>query len=392
MQEVNVRRVTGYKNSLPALSRHLCSAPSLSMRIQRTGLVAALALLASVAQAAVVTENGYPIMWDKAPAELKDMPTAEDGAVTINPWEYLQRMGMYRLMINHTNQYMGCMGPGPNNSPLWGLPLQLGWKLKSGRLVDPTGATTCGQESGDPMCISPKSWWACVNYYLSVIPFLAAVQAGLIGDGVIKITVQGPPEAAEDYCTTFTDCSAKYPDLMSKWETFFTTVKAASESEATDSEKMNQILGAMWAAQQASLQQATTSCAERQKSYSKPEISFAVSWVGSADYVSAAYFLSNLEKSTRFMAPLPGRVLTDADKPPNVPDLSAEENHTLYIFSWMNSINRLLGNTLVNMWNKAMCSDAAREKGRALLDDLVLNPKFAVSGLLSILTGMATNC
>lgn len=60
-----------------------------------------------------------------------------------------------------------------------------------------------------------------MNYYLSVIPFLAAVQTGVIGDGVIKITVQGPAEGAEDYCTNFTDCAAKHPDLMSKWETFF---------------------------------------------------------------------------------------------------------------------------------------------------------------------------
>lgn len=66
---------------------------------------------------------------------------------------------------------------------------------------------------------------AGVNYHLSVIPFLAAVQTGVIGDGVIKITVQGPSEGAEDYCTSFSDCSAKYPDLMSKWETFFKVKK-----------------------------------------------------------------------------------------------------------------------------------------------------------------------
>lgn len=81
----------------------------------------------------------------------------------------------------------------------------------------------------------------------------------------------------------------------------------------------------------------------RKKSYSTPEMSFAQSWVSAADYVSASYFVSNLEKSARFMSPLPSRVLTETDSPPNVPDLSAEENHTLYIFSWMNSINRILG-------------------------------------------------
>ena len=59
-----------------------------------------------------------------------------------------------------------------------------------------------------------------VNYYQSVIPFLAAVQTGVIGDGVTKITIQ-PAEGAEDYCTSYTDCSTKHADLMALWETFF---------------------------------------------------------------------------------------------------------------------------------------------------------------------------
>ncbi|KAL2082510.1 hypothetical protein ACEWY4_022328 [Coilia grayii] len=364
--------------------------PMPSMLAPRTGVPLALALLAVVARAAVVTEDGYPIMWEKAPAELKDMPVV-DGAVTINPWQYSQRMGMYRLLLNSTDRYMRSMGPGASDSALWGLPLQLGWKQKSGRLVDPTGASTCGQES-DPLCISPNSWWACVNYHLSVIPFLAAVHTGIIGDADTKITVLAPTEGAENYCTSYSDCSTKNADLMSKWDTFFTTMKTASESEASDLEKRNQILSSMWAAQEASLQQATNSCSEWKKSYSSPEMAFSQSWVNAADFVGAAYFLSNLENSVRFMNPLPSRVLTEADEPPNISDLSTEENHALYTFSWMTSMNNILGGSLVRMWHAAMCSDTARERGRELLDNLLLNPKFAATGLVAILTEMQTNC
>lgn len=60
-----------------------------------------------------------------------------------------------------------------------------------------------------------------MNYYLSVIPFLAAVQKDVIGDGLIQVQVQAPAEAEEDYCTSYTECSTKYPDLMAKWEEFF---------------------------------------------------------------------------------------------------------------------------------------------------------------------------
>lgn len=33
----------------------------------------------------------------------------------------------------------------------------------------------------------------------------------------------------------------------------------------------------------------------------------------------------------------------EGDSAPNIPDLTAEENHSVYIFSWMKSVDSLLG-------------------------------------------------
>ncbi|KAJ8385919.1 hypothetical protein AAFF_G00178810 [Aldrovandia affinis] len=132
----------------------------------------------------------------RVPGLLTELPSV-DGAVVINPWDYLQRMSMYKVLLNTTGMYMTSMGPDASENPLWGLPLQLGWKLKSGRLIDPTGKTSCGQETGDPMCVSPQSWYACVNYYLSVIPFLAAVETGIVGQGS-TIQIQAPTSRTDD--------------------------------------------------------------------------------------------------------------------------------------------------------------------------------------------------
>ncbi|KAM9421741.1 protein LEG1 homolog isoform 2-T2 [Salvelinus alpinus] len=349
-----------------------------------------LQLVALWANAAVITENGLPILWDQAPSQLSELPQV-DNVVTINPWNYLQRMSLYRTLVGSTDKYMASMGTNETDSLFWGLPLQMGWKLRSGRLVDPTGATTCGKE-GDPMCISANSWWACVNYYLSVIPFLAAVQKDVIGDGLIQVQVQAPAEAAEDYCTSYTDCSTKYPDLMAKWEEFFQTLKDVSASEISDFEKRDQILGVYWAGQQLSLNTASTSCKAKMSYYSSPEVSFAQNWMNSADYVAATYFQSNLNNSVLFMSPLPSRVLQEGDSAPNIADLSKEENHTLYIFGWMTRMNRILMGSLVRMWRSAMCSDKAREKGRELLQDLVHDPKFAASTFVSILKEMTRSC
>ncbi|CAM4694987.1 hypothetical protein PO909_011083 [Leuciscus waleckii] len=355
--------------------------------------VGAVVVLAVLSRAAVVTENGLPILWEKAPSELSQLPTV-DGVIQINPWDYLQRMALYKLMINSTDPYMSSMGPGEKQSPLWSLPMQLGWKLKSGRLTDPSpGSTsTCGLESSEPVCISPQSWYACVSYYMSVLPFLAAVQTGVVGKGQVQIHIQVPAEVAHDYCSSYTDCSTKHPDAMSKWQTFFQSLQQISESEDTDFYKKDQILGLMWAAEEESLLTAYTACSERQKLYSSPEVRFGLSWLRSAAYVAAAHFHASIERSEKFMAPLPSRVLQESDSPPNIADLSAEENHTLYIFSWMDSVNQLLGGSLVRLWRSAMCSAQAREKGQALLHDLVLDPKFPASGLMSILTEMTTSC
>ncbi|KAL7889060.1 hypothetical protein AOLI_G00040340 [Acnodon oligacanthus] len=354
-----------------------------------TRFAAVAGLLVSVCRAAVVTENGFPILWEKAPALLSELPQA-DGVVKLDPWDYLQRMAMYRLMINATDPFMSSMGPGATENPLWGLPLQLGWKLKSGRLVDPTGVSTCGQESSDPVCIATNSWWGCVNYHLSVIPFLAAVEAGVVGDGQAQVEIQVPAELASDYCSS--TCSSVHPDAIQKWVTFFQSLKTISASEASDDDKKDQILGLMWSAQLASLDAASSTCADKKTHYSSTEQSFTESWLNSAQFVAASHFQSSIEKSVQFMTPLPSRVLLETDSPPKIADLSAEENHTLYIFSWMTSVNKLLGGTLTSMWQRAMCSAAARAKGRALVEDLVLNPQFAPGSMLSILTEMITKC
>ncbi|XP_067098292.1 protein LEG1 homolog [Osmerus mordax] len=356
-----------------------------------SGLLVLLAACSGPAHSAIITENNLPILWAEASSQLSDLPQ-QDNIVTINPWNYQQRMTLYRLQLAASDQYMGSMGPNTTEgNPLWSLPLQLGWKLRSGRLLDPTSATTCGQES-DSMCISGQSWWACVNYYLSVIPFLAAVQKGVIGDGQLQVQIQTPSDAVQDYCTSYTDCSTKFPDLMAKWEAFYQGMKDLSVAAIMDVEKKDQILGLMWAAQQFSLQTASSTCQEKLKHYSYPEKAFAESWLSSADFVAATHFQSTVERSVLFMTPLPGRVLREGDQAPNIQDLSPEENHTLSIFNWMRNMNSVLGGTLVRMWRSAMCSQKAREQGQTLLQDLTLNPKFALTTVFSILSEMSTNC
>uniref|UniRef100_A0A667YHD6 Protein LEG1 homolog n=1 Tax=Myripristis murdjan TaxID=586833 RepID=A0A667YHD6_9TELE len=359
--------------------------PLLSM-LRPLGLCLLLACAVALTSSAVIVENGLPILWASTTAQLTDMPTQE-GVLTPDPWKYLERMSLFRFIIAATDPFMGTMGTNATDSPVWGLPLQLGWLQKSGRLADPTGTSTCG----DTMCISPQSWWACINYFVSVLPFLSAVQQGLMGEGVqVRMQV---PAGAEDYCTTYNDCVARYPEPMAKWDAFYQGLKTDStdstDSTKSDLEKKDDILGLFWDAQRTSLH--TSACNARQSHYATPEVSFANSWLNSAEYIAAVHFQSNIQNSVPFMTPLPSRVLKAGDQPP-IDDLSTEENHSLKTFGWMKTMNTLMGGRLVTKWRDSMCSIERRAKGRDLLEQLVLNPSFPYSSFLTFMASMATAC
>ncbi|XP_061610840.1 protein LEG1 homolog [Phyllopteryx taeniolatus] len=347
-----------------------------------------LALAASVAYSAVILDNGAPIMWAQTAAQVSDLPVQND-IVSPDPWNFLHRMSLYRLMIAATDPFMGSMGTGATDSPLWGLTLQFGWMLTSGRLADPTGATTCGLQTGDTMCISPQSWWGCVNHFVSVLPFLSAAQQGFFGQGV-QVQMLAP-EGTEGYCTTYADCATNHADVMAKWDAFYQGLKASTDSPLPDNEKKDAILGLYWDAHMASLH-AASACSAKQSQYSTPEVDFASSWLNSAEYLSVTNFQSAFDKSVVFLTPLPGRILQEGDSAPNIPDMTPEENHTLSVFSWMKTMRSLLGGTVLRMWRSTMCSVANREKGREMLEKLLLNMDFDKGTFLSIISGMATGC
>lgn len=94
-----------------------------------------LACAASLGSSAVVLGNdGLPIMWARTPSQLSEFPKL-NGIVTPNPWNYLHRMGLTRLLLAATDANMGFIGSSGSESPLWGLSVRLSWMLTSGTLI-----------------------------------------------------------------------------------------------------------------------------------------------------------------------------------------------------------------------------------------------------------------
>lgn len=104
--------------------------------LRPTVLALLLACAVSLGSSAVILDNGMPIMWASTADQLTNLPI-DNGVVAPNPWHFLHRMSLYRLMIAATDPFMGSMGTNATDSPLWGLPLQLTWMKTSGKLLLP---------------------------------------------------------------------------------------------------------------------------------------------------------------------------------------------------------------------------------------------------------------
>ena len=185
----------------------------------------------------VSSQDHYPPGWWDAPSSLDDFPVEQidnKTAIIINPWDYLQRMGIFKLMVQNTQGYFKSWGHNNTGNLLWGLPLQFGWQMTSGRLRDMAETQGCNAKSH---CISPNSWWADMNYYLSVLPFLGALNAGIFSPLEYPVYITPPVNVSDKvkqkFCTSIPECSMNHPNVIRDWTEFFERVKGNSFQQSS---------------------------------------------------------------------------------------------------------------------------------------------------------------
>ncbi|NXO28941.1 LEG1H protein, partial [Cisticola juncidis] len=310
----------------------------------------------------VTGEDVYPPLWDLAPGNLLDFPV-KDNRIVISAWNYRDRLGVYKSLLNASAKYFGAFGPQNSGNILWGLPLQHGWQFHTGRLADHSGGTSCGYENGELLCQSVRSWWSCMNYYLAIIPFLGAVEAGLFGQLPYEIEILPPEEQKDDFCYSVKDCWSRMPELMDDWKAFF-------EVNNSSSFKLDDALGLMWKAHVTSIAYALPKFQDRLKYLSHPEATFGEDWANGVDFIAATHFSTDLQTTNTFQAFLPQRMLVEGDVPPFISDFSPEQNRVLVSLRALHKANELTGGLLLKLWKKAMSTEAGRKLGRKLLENL----------------------
>ncbi|NXA47127.1 LEG1H protein, partial [Nothocercus julius] len=283
-----------------------------------------------------IREDIYPPLWDSAPENLLDFPV-EDNKIVINAWNYRERLGVYKNLLNASAKYFTAFGSQNFGNILWGLPLQHGWQFRTGRLADPSSVTSSGCEAEDHLCISVRSWWACINYYLSIIPFLSALEAGLFGELPYEVEVLPPEELRDDFCYSVADCRSRIPELVDEWKAYF------ESSTRQSSFSLDDALGHMWEAHVASIAYALPKFHDRLIYLSDPEAYFGEDWANGVDFIAATYFSTDLWNTNHFQAFLPQRMLVEGDVIPFIYDFSPQQNKVLFSLRALHKTNELTG-------------------------------------------------
>ncbi|XP_028939295.1 protein LEG1 homolog [Ornithorhynchus anatinus] len=311
----------------------------------------------------------YPPLWDVTPGRFQDYPF-EANRFIINPWNYLERMGMYKILLSQSAKYFSDLGPNNEENLLWGLPLQHGWQFHTGRLADPTNVTTCGYEAGDPLCISEESWWACMNYHLCTLPVLAAVDAGIMGVSSDQVQLLPPQNDQENFCYNVTDCESAFPEVMGKWKAFYEYV-VSSESSEPPAERMDNLLKLMWDVHVETLEAGGPRCAAKLPYYDPPEGDFGNSWVTAVDFISFLRFPTTQGQTATFQSSLPQRLLISGDSAPFIPDFTPMQNQVLFMLNSLHQMNTASGDKLLKLWRLAMKFKAMREMALKLLNLII---------------------
>ncbi|CAF0804107.1 unnamed protein product [Adineta steineri] len=329
---------------------------------------------------ASINEQRFPTLWFEAPSSISDYPLVNNCSSSsimnntscrlIDPWLYLDRLGLYKILIQSTTHLMktcstSALFDGCNI--LVGLAAQLGWQFDSNRLF-----------SNGTREISINSWWGSYNYYLSVIPFLAAVDKGIIHGDLFQIVKR------DNFCSNSSECFNQVEGPMIEWSLFFDRLLHPGNCSFTDLNYMHDrcYLGPMWRAHTNSTINALPIIESKLSVLpSKNEQQFGLGWVNVLVLIGMARRNTNLVDMNNCQdLYLPKRILRDNDRPPRITDLPETVNLALQLLL---SITIDSYPELVDDWVEATCSYKARKDARVAIYIVPVNKIVAAAFVVS---------
>lgn len=352
----------------------------------RLSQVALLGYVLATCEAVVPLPPG----WEDAPT-FASLPHTPSGVALVDPWVYGQRLGVYKELISRSDAVAPCVfrGAAPSEeNVLWGLPLQLGWQSQTGRLFN--------SSQGLDSPISPKSWWAGMNYQLALVPLLGAKLANLSALPSFQVL---PPDGAgaTAFCideTNTTDttqgCGAVAGALLA-WKSYFSSLadvqaRCVAGKETRDA-LLDETITTLWVAHTASLHEGMLlQFVQNQLVYiAAEEGNFGTSWANLVEFLAFARFNPDFNGTGNLQTLLPLRMLRSGDVAPDIADLPNATNFGIEMIEDLSAANTVSGGALLTAWRWAMCAPTARQEARELIAHGLTDPSLLLPGVLKII-------
>jgi hypothetical protein len=310
----------------------------------------------------------YPPLWDIAPSSLSEYPLIDNSYRLIDPWFYPHRLGLYKILINITTPFMPFCSSSNASNILFALPSQFGWLFRSNRLF--TNGT---------MNISTNSWWASANYYLAVLPFLAAIDLGLITKEPFQIVQY------DNFCSSSSECFHQIPNAMAQWHLFFLRLQRSPlciKNQEIDQRIIDKCyLGEAWTAYKSTITNAL-SLVESKLTYLPSDVEklFGLTWARLINIISMTRKNTNLYETIKNQRQfLPFRMLNETDRYAHSNDLPDSVNKSLEVlfslrFDWLTFIEKI--------WERITCNYEGRLYAQYTLDTMGLSKFVALHYLV----------
>eukprot|EP00939_MAST-03C_sp_MAST-3C-sp1_P000296 g296.t1 len=309
----------------------------------------------------------YPPLWNRSDASVRMLGggTDKQGRLRVDPFNYTHRLTMYKELINVEH----CLWRSDNESnPVWGLPLQHGWQMYSGRLcVEPP-----------EVALSPTCWWACANYYFSIYPYLGAVGAGLVPPIALSIPVSTTAGGTitttrSQWCASYADCANV--SSVKLWKAFFQSIRetkencTSSSTAANGDPLMDKLMEAYWSSHTSTIL-STEQCADQLPALTDPEREFAADWSNIVQFIGPSLFDVNYTQTTVMQDEiLPLRVLRENDTIGSVKDFSKTVNEGMELLKLVRDANDVSKGELLRVYERAMCTPDARAAMRRVMTE-----------------------
>ena len=333
-------------------------------------------------------ERKVPPQWDEVDADIQP-------GQQLDAWDYKDRIRMYKFLILNINNCAWADKQLADDEQrhwgnlLWGLPLQHGWQFTSERLT--MGPSTSTK-------FTAKAWWGCMNYFLSVIPYFGAVEAGLAPP--VKLE-GGDSSLYAPFCASPADC----PELVEPWRDYFRLVNATKDgcSKPTSSSSSSSLaasasvsarrdaapalnyhldatteglLASLWAAHLHSIDAALPLFSAQLAAMSAAEAEFGRAWAGLVDLIAAARFPCNNTMTNFMQNLLPPRLLVAGDKAAlplapggrgGIAGLSFLQNRAVFLIDEVYRANATTRGEVARLWDRGMCAEQGRALGREMI-------------------------